>query len=97
MIRICIFDENHYFRYGKCPNRVIPNSAFVEHKFLDEEGNPFAIDAPEIIEKFSSITGIEERRYAEDNINCLTYGSSSKKAIENAGCDPETIDYIIVA
>ena len=80
------------------PNRIIPNSAFAEHKFLDEEGNPFAIDAPEIIEKFSSITGIEERRYAEDNINSSDLAAAAaKKAIQNAGCDPETIDYIIVA
>ena len=80
------------------PNRVIPNSAFAKHKFLDEEGNPFASDTPEIIEKFSSITGIEERRYAEDNINSSDLAAAAaKKAIQNAGCDPETIDYIIVA
>ena len=80
------------------PSKVIPNSAFAEHKFLDEKGNPFAIDASEIIEKFSSITGIEERRYAEDHINSSDLAAAAaKKAIQHAGCDPETLDYIIVA
>ena len=80
------------------PNNVIPNTAFAQQTFLDEEGNPFAIDSSEIIEKFSSITGIEERRYADKDINSSDLAAeAAKKAIADAGCDPEQIDYIIVA
>ena len=80
------------------PNNVITNSAFAQQTFLDEEGNPFAIDSSEIIEKFSSITGIEERRYADKDINSSDLAAeAAKKAIADAGCDPEQIDYIIVA
>lgn len=80
------------------PNVNIPNQAFAEHNFLDEKGEAFTTDTPEIIEKFSSITGIEERRYASENINSSDLAAeAAEKAIADANIDRETIDYIIVA
>ena len=47
------------------PPLKIENSSFENHTFLNSDGS--AIDAPNsvIIEKFKSITGIGERRYAK--------------------------------
>ena len=49
---------------GSAVPSIIKNSAFAQASFVDEDANPFPIETTEIIEKFSSITGIEERRYA---------------------------------
>lgn len=80
------------------PNIVKKNSDFTTSNFLDEEANPFPNEITEIIQKFSSITGIEERRYAPDNINSSDLAAEAgAKAISDAGIDKESIDYIIVA
>lgn len=51
-----------------------------------------------VIKKFKAITGIEQRRYAEDHLTSSDLAFfASQKAIENAGIDAETIDYIIFA
>jgi 3-oxoacyl-[acyl-carrier-protein] synthase-3 len=48
-------------------------------------------------QKFKSITGIEHRRYADDNLNSSDLAFwHQKKAIENAAIDPETIIYYFV-
>ena len=80
------------------PTIIKKNSDFRQARFLDEEANPFPNETTEIIEKFSSITGIEERRYAPENINSSDLAAeAASKAIEKAAIDKETIDYIIVA
>ncbi|MEN8768124.1 MAG: ketoacyl-ACP synthase III [Candidatus Arcticimaribacter sp.] len=80
------------------PTIVKKNSDFATSNFLDEEANPFPNEISEIIQKFSSITGIEERRYAPDNINSSDLAAEAgAKAISDAGVDKESIDYIIVA
>ena len=80
------------------PTLIKKNSDFIQVSFVDEEANPFPIETTEIIEKFSSITGIEERRYAPDNINSSDLAAeAAAKAIEKAAIDKESIDYIIVA
>ena len=80
------------------PTLIKKNSDFAQVSFVDEEANPFPIETTEIIEKFSSITGIEERRYAPDNINSSDLAAeAATKAIEKAAIDKESIDYIIVA
>jgi 3-oxoacyl-[acyl-carrier-protein] synthase-3 len=80
------------------PETKIANSDFQQHVFLNEDGSPFGYPNDIVIEKFKSITGIEKRRYAtpEQNTSDLAF-LASIKAIENAGIDPETIDYIIFA
>ena len=80
------------------PEIKVDNTDFSEHVFLNEDGSPFGYPNEVVIGKFKSITGIEKRRYAapEQSTSDLAY-LASKKAIENAGIDPETIDYIIFA
>ncbi len=80
------------------PEIVVSNLDFSNHLFMNEDGTPFAYSNETVIGKFKGITGIEERRYAEPSIitSDMAY-LASDKAIKNAGIDPESLDYIIVA
>ncbi|SNR14913.1 3-oxoacyl-ACP synthase III family protein [Tenacibaculum jejuense] len=74
------------------------NDKFISNEFLNADGTPFNSCNTEIIDKFKSITGILERRYAENNYTASDLGYfAAKNAIENANIDAESIDYIIVA
>jgi 3-oxoacyl-[acyl-carrier-protein] synthase-3 len=80
------------------PNKIIPNIDFASHQFLDEEGKPLSYSNEVVTEKFKQITGIEERRYADDNLltSDIAY-FAAEKAIEDSGIDRETLDYVIFA
>ncbi|QMU64062.1 MAG: ketoacyl-ACP synthase III [Flavobacteriaceae bacterium] len=74
------------------------NEKFSSHRFLNSDGSDFESTNEVIIDKFKTITGIEERRYAKDEYNASDLGYfASLKAIENAGVHPEELDYIILA
>lgn len=80
------------------PQRVEKNSDFQEHQFLNDDGTSFNQPNQVIIEKFKAITGIIERRYLPNEYrNSDMAFLASQKAIEDAGIDPEELDYIIVA
>tara|TARA_B100000767_G_scaffold232110_1_gene223846 strand:- start:1643 stop:2698 length:1056 start_codon:yes stop_codon:yes gene_type:complete len=80
------------------PSVIITNNSFLNHAFLTNDGHPFEAKNSEIIEKFSSITGIKERRYADNDENSSDLATkASAIAIEDAKIDKETLDYIIVA
>lgn len=80
------------------PKVVAKNSDFLEHQFLNEDGSVFKQNNEIIIKKFVAITGIEERRYADAELNTSDLGLfAAQKAIKDSGVDPETLDYIIVA
>ncbi|WP_203293960.1 3-oxoacyl-ACP synthase III family protein [Luteirhabdus pelagi] len=80
------------------PEGVAPNEQFQEHSFYNEDGSRFGHENDVIIEKFKAITGISERRYIKDHYNTSDIAYfAAKKAIDNAGIDKETLDYIIVA
>jgi len=80
------------------PSVVQGNSAFIDYSFLDNNGSKFEIDNNTIIEKFNSITGIEERKYIAPELNTSDIAcQAALKAIKDAQLDPETLDYIIVA
>ncbi len=80
------------------PSIITRNEDFLEHDFLNSDGTAFVQSNATIIEKFESITGIQERRYAETDLNTSDLGwLASEKAIEDAGIDKEVIDYIIFA
>ncbi|RDK84277.1 3-oxoacyl-ACP synthase III family protein [Marinirhabdus gelatinilytica] len=80
------------------PTGVARNESFEQHSFYTEDGSPFDHDNSIIIEKFKAITGIAERRYIKDSLNTSDIAYyAAEKAIEDAGIDRETIDYIIVA
>nr|WP_322625219.1 ketoacyl-ACP synthase III [uncultured Flavobacterium sp.] len=80
------------------PNRIVHNLDFAAHQFLDEEGQPLPYPNDVVAEKFKQITGIEERRYADDDLltSDIAY-TAAQRAIEDSGVDPETLDYIILA
>ncbi len=80
------------------PNQVVTNLDFANHQFLNEDGTAFNASNDVIAHKFKQITGIEERRYADANLQTSDIALfASQKAIENAKIDPETLDYIIFA
>ncbi len=80
------------------PGQIQKNSDFLNHSFLTNDGLPFDVENAEIIEKFSSITGIKERRYANKNQNSSDLAANAAtKAIADSKIDQETLDYIIVA
>nr|WP_320131073.1 ketoacyl-ACP synthase III [uncultured Holophaga sp.] len=85
---------------GSClPERRIPNSAFAEHTFYQDYDQPFPEGkTADIVAKFQEITEIAERRYVGEGTLASDLGfEAGRAAIENAGIDPETLDYVIVA
>lgn len=80
------------------PTIVQKNDQFLKHRFLNEDGTPFEASNEEIIRKFKTITGIDERRYADPKYatSDIAY-FAAQKAIENAQLNPEELDYIILA
>ena len=80
------------------PTVVQENEKFMNHHFLNADGSSFDTTNDVIIDKFKSITGIEERRYAKENVltSDIAY-FAAKKAIESSGVNPEELDYLIVA
>lgn len=80
------------------PSVVKTNRDFASRNFYAEDNSALDIEPHIIVEKFKQITGIEERRYAPADIESSDMAAiAAQKAIEDAGCDPETIDQIIVA
>ena len=80
------------------PEKSISNTDFTNHVFLNEDGSPFGHPNEVVVNKFKSITGIENRRYANDQFTTSDLGYfAAQKAIANANIDPETIEYIIFA
>lgn len=80
------------------PTNTVGNADFLRHEFYGPDG--IRIDRPtaEIIEKFESITGIIERRYVTDDLVTSDIASiAAEDALESAGIDPESLDYVIVA
>lgn len=80
------------------PTVVKRNSDFLTNQFLNDDGTPFGYENDVVIEKFKSITGIEERRYASPELNSSDLAFfAAEKAITDAEIDQETLDYIILA
>lgn len=80
------------------PDLVEKNEDFHQHKFLNTDGSSIEYPNEVIVEKFKAITGIEERRYAQNHLTASDIGAlAAEKAITNANIDPEELDYIIVA
>lgn len=80
------------------PPVIKKNSDFASEHFHSEPEKAINLPSLEIIEKFRQITGIEERRYAPENINASDMAAfAASMAIKDSGIDPESIDQIIVA
>ena len=80
------------------PDFVKTNKEFTGHVFYAEDNKALDIEPQLIVEKFKKITGIGERRYAPSHIDSSDMAAiAAQNALDDAGCDPETIDQIIVA
>ncbi|GAC1424678.1 MAG: ketoacyl-ACP synthase III [Chitinophagaceae bacterium] len=80
------------------PPDIQSNKDFFQHVFYMDNGSRLEAPAPDVIEKFRQITGISDRRYAADNMNASELATlAARKAIEDSGIDPETLDQIIMA
>lgn len=77
------------------PERIVSGEAFLQHSFF-ENGEKIQKDNKDIVEKFSEITEILERRYIEDDqLNNGIGLIAAERAIASAGIDKESLDYII--
>ena len=80
------------------PKNIQKNESFSNNSFLDTSGVAIPSDNEEIIEKFKAITGIEERKYiGKEQKSSDIAIEAAAVAIQDAGIDKETLDYIIVA
>ena len=80
------------------PPDIKTNRDFTGHNFYAEDSKPIETPPELVAEKFRQITGIEERRYAPSGMNSSDMATiAAQEAVKDAGCDPETIDQIIVA
>ncbi len=82
---------------GFLPELRIGNDHFLENEFMFPTGQVQTKATKDIVAKFEEITGILERPYAEDMNTSDMAIEAARKAIEDAGVDPETIDQIILA
>jgi 3-oxoacyl-[acyl-carrier-protein] synthase III len=93
MVRSVITGSGSYI-----PPFVQTNQDFAQREFFTADGLPLDVDPAEVVNKFKKITGIEERRYTTDDLNASNIGyEAAKKAIDDSGVDPETLDQLIVA
>jgi 3-oxoacyl-[acyl-carrier-protein] synthase-3 len=80
------------------PTVVKTNREFTTQYFYDEDNEKINTPPGEIVEKFRQITGIEERRYAPEQMNTSDMATiAAREAIEDSGINPEEIDQIILA
>lgn len=80
------------------PPVVKTNLDFTHQQFYGEDQLPITTNPIEVVEKFEKITGINERRYAAAGMDASDMAVlAADSALKDAGCDPETIDQIIVA
>lgn len=80
------------------PTIIQENAKFLNHHFFNADGSPFEAQNEIIIEKFKSITGIAERRYASPDYSTSDLAFfAAQQAIKTAGVNQEELDYIIVA
>jgi 3-oxoacyl-[acyl-carrier-protein] synthase-3 len=80
------------------PEVIVTNKDFGNHNFLNDDGTPVAHPTEIVVSKFKDITGIEERRYAPPHLLTSDIAFyAAQDAIADAGIDPETLDYIILA
>jgi len=80
------------------PTRIVKNESFLKSEFYSASGERISKPVENIVSKFQQITGIEERRYVEDNMVNSDLGYiAALDALESSATDKESLDYIIVA
>ena len=72
------------------PDSIEKNEDFHKHSFLNEDGSTIDQSNEIIVEKFKAITGIAERRYAEEHLTSSDLGElAAQKEINDENIDPE--------
>lgn len=80
------------------PSKIVSNKDFEQNTFFEKEGQRIESETEAIIQKFTEITDIKERRHIEDEYNTSDIAFfAAEKALKKTGIDKETLDYIIVA
>ena len=80
------------------PPVIKSNKDFTLQDFYGEDTKHITAPTEEIVEKFEKITGIEERRYAAEEMNSSDMGIiAARLAIEDSGINPEELDQVILA
>lgn len=80
------------------PTRVQSNEDFIKTSFYAETGLALTNSPESIIDKFTKITGIKERRYIPTDLNASDMAAEAgRNALLDSGVDPETIDQIVIA
>lgn len=80
------------------PPVVVGRDHFLDTEFYTDEGQRINKPNPEVIDKFVEITEIETRRYVDDTQMNSDIGlAAAQEAIQDAGINPEELDYIIYA
>ncbi len=85
---------------GRCiPTQKVATGDFLKNRFFMDYGQPIDLaDNEKTVSKFQEITEIGERRYAEDDQVASDLGTiAAQNAIETAGIDGESLDYVIFA
>lgn len=74
------------------------NAEMLDREFWGADGKKIDKPNQQIIEQFESITGIKERRYAEDNQVASDLAAlAARDALDSSGVDRESLDAIVVA
>ncbi|WP_114749992.1 3-oxoacyl-ACP synthase III family protein [Pleomorphovibrio marinus] len=80
------------------PNKVVSNEDFLNRTFFDNQGKKLQKENKDIVATLEKITEIQERRYIDADMVTSDMGYiAANSAISDAGLDPETLDYIVVA
>ena len=80
------------------PDKIVKNKYFRKNLFLDYDGSEYDLSNSDIIDKFESITGIQERRYVNNKLTTSDIATiASEIAIKDADLNKEELDYIIFA
>ncbi len=81
------------------PERRVANDEFLANRFYMDYGDSIdPANNPHTIDRFREITEIGERRWVEDDQLTSEIGHlAAEKALESAGIDRESLDYIIFA
>ena len=80
------------------PKNIIPNSHFLDWEFYDVNRKKITTPNETIIEKFKAITGIEERRWLDDDMVASDMAViAAQRALDDSGINPDDLDYIIAA
>jgi len=80
------------------PNNIVTNDHFKNNSFYSPNGDPIPESNEMIAEKLEKITGINERRYIDEEQQMYEIAViAAMRAISDAKIDPETLDGIILA